>query len=116
MLYSQPITDSDLNGGLVRSLRLFGDICGPNFLKNTALMTTMWDDCLDSDQMEDNEDTELELKGVHWRYLIQRGAMYERSYSTTADCNRIINRIIEKIPNLPKLPDRGSGGGGRRLG
>lgn len=102
-MYLQRVTDTRLDGGAVRSLQLFGDICGPDFLKNTVLLTTMWDKGQSPNLVEEYEDTEQELKDNYWKELIQSGAMYMRSYNKKDACNEILNLIVQKLPEIPKL-------------
>lgn len=89
----------------MRSLMLFGDICGPDFLQNTVMLTTMWDKGRDPTDIEENEETERELKEVHWKSLIDSGAMYSRSYNRKEACKDIVNLIVQKQPKMPKLQE-----------
>lgn len=104
-MYLQRINDIRLDSGAVRCLQLFRDICGPNFLENTVLVTTMWDKGKDPVLVEENEDTELELINVHWNVLMQSGAMYERSNNKKEDCTNIVSRIVQRQPKMAKLQE-----------
>lgn len=104
-MYLQRITDVRLDSGAVRCLQLFSDICGPQFLENTILLTTMWDKAKGDILVLENEDTELELKTVHWKSLMESGAVYQRSYNEKQACNEIIDLIVQKQPKMAVLQE-----------
>ncbi|KAL0630929.1 hypothetical protein Q9L58_010217 [Maublancomyces gigas] len=105
IMYLQRINDIRLDSGAVRCLQLFRDICGPRFLQNTILLTTMWDKGKDASLVLENEDTEMELKDVHWKGLIESGAVYQRSFNEKEACNKIIDLIVQKQPKMAKLQE-----------
>lgn len=83
-------------------MKLFRNICGPDFYQNTIMFTTMWD--------MGNDDTaflraEKELKEDHWQELMVGGAMYARGYNKKEDCNRILSMIVKKQGKIAKLQD-----------
>lgn len=104
-MYLQRINDTRIDSGAVRCLQLFRDICGPHFLQNTILLTTMWDKGKDATLFVENEDNEVELQTVYWKSLMQSGAMYHRSYNKQEDCNEIIDLIVQKQPKMAKLQE-----------
>lgn len=104
-MYLQRINDTRIDSGAVRCLQLFRDICGPHFLQNTILLTTMWDKGKDAALVEENEDNEVELQTVYWKSLIKSGAMYHRSYNKQEACNEIIDLIVQKQPKTAKLQE-----------
>lgn len=53
-----------MDGGAIRCVRLFGDICGVDFLQNTALITTMWDKY--PEEVQAYKETERELLSQYW--------------------------------------------------
>lgn len=65
----------------------------------------MWDKGKDEILVMENEDTELELQTVHWKSLVESGAMYQRSYNEKQACNKIIDLIVQKQPKLAKLQE-----------
>lgn len=102
IMYLHRITDGRMDGGAVRSLKLFRNICGPDFYQNTIMFTTMWD--------MGNDDTafvraEKELKEEHWQELMGGGAMYARGYNRKEDCNKILNMIVQKQGRIAKLQE-----------
>lgn len=64
ILYFHRITDTRMDGGALRCLKLFEDICGPTFLQNTALITTMWDKY--PEEFQAAKETERELINQYW--------------------------------------------------
>lgn len=101
-MYLHRITDGRMDGGAVRSLKLFRNICGPDFYQNTIMFTTMWD--------MGNNDTaflraEKELKDDHWQELMVGGAMYARGYNRKEDCSKILSRIVQKQGRIANMQD-----------
>lgn len=101
-MYLHRITDERMDGGAVRSLKLFRNICGENFYQNTVMFTTMWDKSNDTTALVRNE---TELKEDHWKELISGGAMYARGYNKKEDCNKILSLIVGKQPMTAKLQE-----------
>ncbi|KAL0630930.1 hypothetical protein Q9L58_010218 [Maublancomyces gigas] len=64
ILYFHRITDTRMDGGALRCVKLFEDICGPTFLQNTALITTMWDKY--PEDFHETVETERELINQYW--------------------------------------------------
>lgn len=60
-----------MDGGAIRSVQLFNDICGGDFLENTALITTMWDKCRDQQDIEECKETERDLINQYWHNLLR---------------------------------------------
>lgn len=94
MIYFQRITDVELDHGAEKCLDWLSVSCGPDFIENTILLTTMWDKVT-------NPETALEFeeKDESGNYK-QSGAMYGRSSNDKAGCNKIINQIIGKVPRM----------------
>lgn len=117
-----------MDGGAIRCVRLFGDICGVDFLQNTALITTMWDKYPE----ETYEETERELLGQYWfnhltmrfdesgaavvdvllgprpevvtlhpditKIYTSKGAMYARSTNEKEMFENIVRQFIDQTP------------------
>lgn len=127
-----------MDGAAVRSVRLFGDICGEGFLENTAMVTTMWDMCRGPEEFDLRKTSETQLLNAYWGPLLrvdQRGgdrvvevvgsvenvgvdvrvgcpggAMYARSDNKKETCESIIRQIVEKASKMPILQkDLGEG-------
>lgn len=101
-MYLHRITDDRMDGGAVRSLKLFRNICGENFYQNTVMFTTMWDKSNDTTALERNE---KELIGEHWKELISGGAMYARGYNKKEGCDEILSLIVQRQPMTAKLQE-----------
>lgn len=138
IVYLHPIDARRINGAAVRSVRLFGDICGKGFLENTAMVTTMWDMCRGPGDVELRKKSESQLLNEYWSLLLEvnqrgggrvieviggvetvqvdvrvgcpGGAMYARSDNKRETCESIIRRIVEKASKMPILQqDLGEG-------
>lgn len=70
------------------------DVCGPEFIEHTILLTTMWDKVTNSELA-----WEFEEKGESGNSK-QSGALYSRSSNDKAGCNKIINQIFGKAPKM----------------
>lgn len=68
ILYFHRITDTRMDGGALRCMKLFEDICGPAFLQNTALITTMWDKY--PEDFNETVETERELINQYWHHYL----------------------------------------------
>lgn len=53
-----------MDGGAIRTLKLFQDICGAEFLRNSAVITTMWDKYPGNEKKY--RETERELINEYW--------------------------------------------------
>lgn len=58
-----------MDGGAIRTLRLFEDICGGNFLQNSAVITTMWDKYPKS--YNEHIERERELMNEYWHNCLK---------------------------------------------
>lgn len=58
-----------MDGGAIRALKLFEDICGGNFLQNSAVITTMWDKYPGS--REEHIKREQELMNEYWHNCLK---------------------------------------------
>lgn len=132
IVFLHRITDTRVDGGSARSLNLFGNICGADFLKNTVMVTTMWDKRRDPEDLGESEDVERDLLSEHWSHFLKvdtgtegvpvvesiggaevvelaedarsdGSAMYARSYNNKQNCEEIIRRIVAQAPGIPVL-------------
>lgn len=58
-----------MDGGAIRALKLFEDICGGNFLQNSAVITTMWDKYPGSHK--EHIEREQELMNEYWHNCLK---------------------------------------------
>ena len=104
ILYLHCITDIRMEEVSVRSLILFRKICGENFLENTILVSTMWDEAARSNSMRQRfQKNEQKLRNTLWRQFLANGCTLARSYNSKADSDSILRRILDKNPTIPLL-------------
>ncbi|KAF9526003.1 P-loop containing nucleoside triphosphate hydrolase protein, partial [Crepidotus variabilis] len=93
------ITDNRLNGGAHRLLNVFKDICGPDALKNSLLVTTMWDQIEEAQGSE----REQELAEAFWSPMIARGARVKRFLNTPESALDIVSLLANDALQYPLL-------------
>lgn len=101
ILYLHRITDVRMERTSIRCLDLFRSICGDEFLKNTILVSTMWDSAAGS--MSKYVRNEQELKNNFWKHFLAGGATLQRSYKTKANCEAIIRHLLNRLPGTPQI-------------
>lgn len=104
MIYLQKITDITLAYVVESFLLMFSDICVPNFLEHTVLLTTKWDKNRATD-LETGDGGEVALKEMYWKSLLDAGAMYARSYHKMRGCKEIVSMIVQKQSNGEPVVD-----------
>jgi len=98
LLYFHRISDIRMSGTALKNLHLFEDLCGENF-GTIVLTTTMWD------QVDENEGTirTEQLKGEHWRTMIERGSVIKRFLQTPQSAFEILAPIFNKANSRTAL-------------
>lgn len=104
IIYLQKITDVTLAYVVESFLLMFSDICVPNFLEHTVLLTTKWDKNRVTD-LETSDESEVALKEVYWKSLLDAGAMYSRNYHKMRGCKDIVSMIVQKQSNGEPVVD-----------
>lgn len=105
ILYIHRITDIRMDGAAARRLSVFHNICGPEFVSNTVMITSMWDKLREPEDFADAEEIEEELIAEEWESLLGGGATYARSYNTQQCCEDIVRKIVAKSPKAPTLQE-----------
>lgn len=94
ILYMRPITEKRMGGSAARNITLFAKLCGPPFLANTVLVTTMWD-AVGPDTVN-ALNHENELKGKFWSDLVAAGSDCVRYGRTRESGGEILARIVAR--------------------
>jgi len=75
-------------------------LCGKRWEQSVTLVTTMWDKTRDSELAERQEE---DLKRIHWKKMIDKGAAVDRFLNTPDSAWKIIDRLVEdRMKNLPQ--------------
>ncbi|KXN85557.1 Signal recognition particle SEC65 subunit [Leucoagaricus sp. SymC.cos] len=93
ILYLHRITDVRISGTVLKNFDMFQKLCGTDFYRRVALVTTMWPD--ESDKVTDSEcrRREKELKENYWNVMITMGSRVYRFTKRAESAERIINEI-----------------------
>jgi len=75
-------------------------LCGKHWEQSVTLVTTMWDKTRDSEGAERREE---DLKRIHWKKMIDKGAAVDRFLNTLDSAWKIIDRLVEdRMKNFPQ--------------
>ncbi|KAI0342632.1 hypothetical protein BDW22DRAFT_1357085 [Trametopsis cervina] len=91
ILYLHRITDNRMTGSSVRNLQAYQALCGPNALKNSIVVTTMWSraDPAKGEQYEQ----ELKSKDKFFKPALDHGAKFIRHLDTQQSAHDIIREF-----------------------
>ncbi|KIM39591.1 hypothetical protein M413DRAFT_74822, partial [Hebeloma cylindrosporum] len=96
VLYFHDISAKRFTGTARQSLLMFSSLCGYEAMPKTVLVTTNWPlGC--SDVLEQRE---AEMKGEHWRTLMEKGLEVRRFHRTRDSAWDIIDHVLQDIPNI----------------
>ncbi|KAF5356827.1 hypothetical protein D9756_006604 [Leucocoprinus leucothites] len=107
-LWLHPITDTDFFFSTTTNFDIFIRFFGKNFHERIIFTTTMWPE-ENSAEEEKCRNREQELKGTHWKSMIDSGSKVHRFTKTPRSAQEIINLVVEietKRPSwdLPRGP------------
>ena len=80
-------------GTPLKNLRMFQELCGKRALQNVILVTTMWDEIEETVGAQ----REKELKGKHWKPMIDRGSTTARYRGTFASAWEIVDYFAQDL-------------------
>jgi len=83
------ITDNRMTGSLLKSLKIFTNLCGQEVMPNVVIATTMWGEV----KTEHGERREKELKDTFWKDLLDRGCRVERFEDTYESAWFVIDHL-----------------------
>ncbi|KAG6887069.1 hypothetical protein C0992_000958 [Termitomyces sp. T32_za158] len=95
IIYLHEITQPRMLGTSRKNLDMFTRLCGPEAIKNVILITTKWDE-LSSEGI--GKLRESQLKGEHWKHMVEMGSRVHRFDGTQRLARRIVNYILAKQP------------------
>ncbi|KAF5356829.1 hypothetical protein D9756_006606 [Leucocoprinus leucothites] len=93
-LWLHPITDTDFFFSTTTNFDIFTRFCGKNFHDRIIFTTTMWPE-ENSAEEEKCHNREQELKGTHWKSMIDSGSKVHRFTRTLHSAQAIINLVLE---------------------
>ena len=96
VLYFHDISAKRFTGTARQSLLMFFRLCGYSAIPQTVLVTTNWP----SDRNVVLERREEEMKGEHWKTLIEKGLDVRRFQRNRDSAWDIINNLLKGIPSV----------------
>lgn len=98
IIYLHRISDPRMTGSARKNLFMFKKLCGPEGLKNVALVTTMWEHIASEDVGVDRERELIETQEF-WGILKDRGATVKRHLNTAESARAILSTLLgnEKV-------------------
>jgi hypothetical protein len=94
IVYLRRITDSRWNGTPLRNIRMFGELCGDQAMKEVVLVTTMWDRGIS--QEVSNKREEVLFNTNCWKTMIDHGASTARFLNSADSAWDIIDLILNQ--------------------
>ena len=119
-IYFHRIRDARFGGTATRNIRMFSSLCGPEAMKNVAIVTTRWDGLQSENQLQAAQETETELLDRHFRDFINGQAEVHRHWNTLESAKAVISsllrrppigkiRVVAEILSGKSLPETGAG-------
>lgn len=96
IIYLYRITDNRVSGTASRNLRFYRELCGPETLQNSVLVTNMWSQ-VDPAKGEARE-AELKTKPNFFKPALDAGAQLARHDGTAASAHAIVRRLLARTP------------------
>ncbi|KXN92932.1 hypothetical protein AN958_08402, partial [Leucoagaricus sp. SymC.cos] len=93
ILYLHRITDVRISGTVLKNFDMFQKLCGTDFYRRVALVTTMWPDESDKVTLSECERREKELEENYWNVMITMGSHVYRFTKKAESAEGIINEI-----------------------
>jgi len=94
VIYIHRIADMRFTGTAGRNLKMFRELCGDSTLKNTVLVTNMWEEV----SPDVGETREQELSQEFFKPVLDKGAQLAPHHNTTKSARDIIRRIMKNQP------------------
>ncbi|THG96261.1 hypothetical protein EW026_g5536 [Hermanssonia centrifuga] len=98
IIYMYRISDNRVSGTAARNLQFYQQLCGPEALSNSVIVTNMWG--LVDPKVGANREQELKSKGNFFKPALDYGAKCLRHDNTTESAHNIIRAMIHN--NIPK--------------
>ena len=101
-IYFHRIRDIRVGGTATRNIRMFASLCGPEAMKNVAIVTTRWDELQGDEQLQAAGKTETELLGRHFKDFTDGQAQVHRHYNTLPSAQAIMSSLL-RCPPIGKI-------------
>ena len=101
VLYMQRISDNRMSGTATRNLRFFQDLCGPEALSNSIVVTTMWSN-VERGKGEAREQ-ELKTKDAFFKPVLATGGRMVRHDNTVSSAHSILRALLRNTPKPLRL-------------
>lgn len=119
-IYFHRIRDVRVGGTATRNIRMFASLCGPEAMKNVAIVTTRWDELQGDEQLQAARKTETELLGRHFKDFTDGQAQVHRHYNTLESAQAVMSsllycppiskiRVVTEMLSGKTLPQTGAG-------
>ena len=96
VLYFHDISAKRFTGTARQNLLMFSRLCGCDAMSRTVLLTTNWL----SDHNTILERREEEMKGEHWKTLIDKGLEVHRFHRNRSSAWEVINTLLRGVPSI----------------
>ncbi|EDR07720.1 uncharacterized protein LACBIDRAFT_298189 [Laccaria bicolor S238N-H82] len=97
-MYFHRIRDVRVGGAATRNIRMFSSLCGPEAMKNVAIVTTRWDELHGEQQLQAAGKTEKELLGHHFEDFIDGQAQVHRHDNTLESAQAVMSSLLRCPP------------------
>jgi len=94
VIYIHRIADVRFTGTAGRNLKMFRELCGDSTLRNTVLVTNMWEEV----SPDVGEAREQKLFQEFFKPVLEKGAQFTPHHNTTKSARDIIRRIMKNQP------------------
>ena len=101
-IYFHRIRDVRVGGTTTRNIRMFASLCGPEAMKNVAIVTTRWDELQGEKQLQAAGKTETELVGRHFKDFTDNEAQVHRHYNTLQSAHAVVSSLL-RCPPIDKI-------------
>ncbi|KXN85567.1 hypothetical protein AN958_11134 [Leucoagaricus sp. SymC.cos] len=100
ILYLHRITDVRISGTVLKNFDMFQKLCGTDFYRRVALVTTMWPDEPDRVTYSECRRREKELQENYWNVMITMGSRVYRFTKRAKSAERIIIPLREFLESF----------------
>ncbi|KAH8682881.1 hypothetical protein BGZ60DRAFT_368522, partial [Tricladium varicosporioides] len=101
ILYLHRITDSRMQGSMLRNLNMFKQLCGEGFYKHITLGITCW--ALVPNDVAEKRESELVRNSNFWKSMLDRGARVEKIPDDVEAARNLVVRISNHEAVVPKV-------------
>ena len=100
IIYLHRISDNRMAGPAVTNLSMLQRLCGDHCIPSVILVTTMWSDQTETDELTAQEEREADLKSKskYWGDLIHKGATTARYDGTYSSASNIVSHLERRPP------------------